>query len=118
MPLPFGPSSAGISSRVSESEESCVFRPSVAPCTVFAPTPVDDVAAGSNAPVTDEIAPWSTIGRCLSYGYAGYSSSICSLLSLLVISERSISSCMLPRRSQAIAFSQATESTGVHLVGL
>ena len=38
--------------------------------------------------------------------------------SRLVISARSISSCMLPRRSQAIALSQATESTGVHFCGL
>ena len=39
-------------------------------------------------------------------------------LSRLVSRARSISSCMLPRRSQAIALSQATESTGVHCSGL
>lgn len=68
MPLPFGPSSAGIWSRVSESEESWVFRPSVAPAMVFEPMLSDGVASGSNFPVTGEIAPSLTIGSCVLYG--------------------------------------------------
>jgi hypothetical protein len=43
---------------------------------------------------------------------------IWSWLKSWLSSERSISSCTLPDRFQAIAFSQATESTGVHFSGL
>ncbi|SCG10301.1 hypothetical protein GA0115255_127376 [Streptomyces sp. Ncost-T6T-2b] len=68
MPLPFGPSSAGISSRVSESAASWVVRPSPAPCGVVEPMLSAGVAAGSNFPVTGEIAPCSTIGLCCLYG--------------------------------------------------
>lgn len=68
MPVPLGPSSAGISSRVSESAESWVFRPSVAPSTVPEPMFSDGSASGSNLPVAGETAPWPTIGLFFSYG--------------------------------------------------
>lgn len=68
MPLPFGPRSAGISSRVSERAAIWVFRPSVAPSGVDDPMVSDGVASGSNFPVTGEIAPCSTIGLCCLYG--------------------------------------------------
>ncbi len=63
-------------------------------------------------------APPSTIGLFRLAGYFGYSWSIWAWLKRLVSRARSISSCMLPRRSQAMALSQATESTGVHFPGL
>lgn len=113
IPLPLGPSSAGILSRVSESEESWLCMPWSAPWAVAeAPSPPAAGRWGSNFPVALLYEPSSTMGRWVAEGYAGYRSLICWELSRLVISARSISSCMLPRRSQAIALSQATESTG------
>src|SRR5688500_18278465 len=72
----------------------------------------------SNVFVSSSYWPSCTIGLFRSYGYCGYRSAICCGPRRLVSRARSISSCMLPRRSQAIAFSQATESTGVHSAGL
>lgn len=83
---------------------------------------VDDapeaVPVRAYVPVTLSYAPSWTIALFRLYGYSGYRSAICFGPSRLVIRERSISSCMLPRRSQAIALSQATESTGVHCWGV
>lgn len=68
--------------------------------------------------VTSSYWPAWTIVLLRLYGYCGYRSAISLGPRRLVIRARSTSSCMLPRRSQAIAFSQATESTGVHFPGL
>lgn len=124
MPLPFGPRRAGMPSRTSERAPSwdCVpepdepvpSRPPPGVSPVVAPSASPASAFGSNFPVDSSTAPRSTIGWWSAYGYSGYSCLIWLALIRLVMSERSISSCMLPRRSQAIALSQATESTGVH----
>ena len=54
-----------------------------------------------------------TITGLRSNGYSGYSWSIWSAVKSGAIIARSVSSSMLVRRSQAIAFNHATESSGV-----
>src|SRR6266508_6076530 len=72
---------------------------------------LDPVA--TNAPPAS--SPLSTIGRLRPKGYGGYSCSTCARLKPLASRvARSISSVMLPRRSQAIALSQDRLATGVH----
>lgn len=62
--------------------------------------------------------PVFTIVPLRAYGYSGYSSAILSGPKSWASSERSISSWRFPERFQAIALSQATESTGLHCSGL
>lgn len=90
----------------------------VVPVLVPVPTGVPAAALCSKLLVSASYWPSCTIGLFRLYGYSGYRSWICCGPRRLVIRARSISSRMLPRRSQAIAFSQEIESTGVHCCGL
>ena len=70
-------------------------------------------AAAVNTPLWT--VPPSTMGGCNAYGYCGYRSSIrCRVRPEASRTARVVSSTMLPRRSHAIALSQARLSIGSH----
>ncbi len=133
MPSPFTPTAGGRSSRILVRPVSWLWRPSVPelpeavpPVPVEAPVPVEPplvpdvppVPPCSNVRVSSLYWPSWTIALLRPDGYSGYRSAICFGPRRLVSRARSVSSFMLPRRSQAIAFSQETESTGVQFCGL
>src|SRR2546423_3699139 len=76
--------------------------------------PISGRSSEANA-ATRTAVPLSTMGGWSAYGYSGYRSSIrCRVRPAASNPARVISSTMLPRRSHAIALSQARLSTGSH----
>ena len=105
MPSP-RPSSVGQASSRPAAGAACPRRRRAGRCGCRVPP----VASWSNTPSTT--APWPTIGAFGRRGTAGRAGRPAASVWSTSASTRPISSFMLPRRSHAIALSQASESTG------
>ena len=118
MPVPPWPSSAG--QRVQRVGERVELRgraraaPTARAGAPAAAGPAARLASGSNAPVDDRAAGDDRLVAVVRVRRVELVDLLLGVSPLASSAARSISSCMLPRRSQAIALSQASESTGVH----